>query len=352
MKRKHWIDIARGISIILIVYGHSVVIGNKIYMYLYSFNVPVFFFISGLTFCNNGKLDNYGFDDRPFLNFVDKTIKKLIYPYFIWGGISILIYNFMARITIVSLGYKKEIYTLKQCFWGLFYGNVRNGYMDWNRPLWFLPCIVIVEVIVFLLCKIGKKYGCMKFILNASMVISINWIFIMSFLKKNQKLSLPWELETSISMLSFFIIAVVLRNNEKIRRSYKKIRENNKIIAICFISIVVILNSWVAIYNGYIDVSTDLFENPMLFLICSNMGILTVCVSAIIIESNLWLEYIGRNSMTILVMHKFPVMIFRLLENKLKIDNNNFCAFIVCVITIAVCLILGRLKIVKKMVSL
>lgn len=47
MSRIKWIDNARAIGILLVVLGHSL-IPASIQTYIYSFHMPLFFFLSGL----------------------------------------------------------------------------------------------------------------------------------------------------------------------------------------------------------------------------------------------------------------------------------------------------------------
>ena len=50
-ERTQWIDSAKGLGILLIFFGHvySTVTPSALYVYIYAFHVPLFFFISGLT---------------------------------------------------------------------------------------------------------------------------------------------------------------------------------------------------------------------------------------------------------------------------------------------------------------
>ncbi len=45
MKRIEWVDIARGIGIILVILGHIGI--GKVGKFIYSFHIPLFFFLSG-----------------------------------------------------------------------------------------------------------------------------------------------------------------------------------------------------------------------------------------------------------------------------------------------------------------
>ena len=48
MKRIEWIDIARGIGIILVILGHIGI--GKIGKFIYSFHIPLFFFFIRILF--------------------------------------------------------------------------------------------------------------------------------------------------------------------------------------------------------------------------------------------------------------------------------------------------------------
>ena len=72
-KRVEWIDSLRGLAMFLVILGHSFYIrNNKIRNYLYSFHMPLFFFISGLTTKRK---------DISFIEFIKKKAKNLLLPY-------------------------------------------------------------------------------------------------------------------------------------------------------------------------------------------------------------------------------------------------------------------------------
>lgn len=47
-KRIHWIDVSRGIAMVLVVLGH-IGMKNSFTQWIYSFHMPLFFMITGLT---------------------------------------------------------------------------------------------------------------------------------------------------------------------------------------------------------------------------------------------------------------------------------------------------------------
>ena len=86
------IDVAKGLGIILVVMGHSFPdasleggiqnpVCNVIFDMIYSFHMPLFFFLSGFV----AKLALDGRTDK--LEIVKKRFFRLMIPYFVWGGI-------------------------------------------------------------------------------------------------------------------------------------------------------------------------------------------------------------------------------------------------------------------------
>ena len=49
-KRIEWIDMAKGIGIILVIMGHISFRPESLNVWLCSFHMPLFFFLSGLTY--------------------------------------------------------------------------------------------------------------------------------------------------------------------------------------------------------------------------------------------------------------------------------------------------------------
>lgn len=74
MKRIEYIDILKGIGIILVVLGH--VTQNKpLFQFIYAFHMPLFFFVAGLFLRNK-------------FGFIKSHARSLMIPYFSFGFIS------------------------------------------------------------------------------------------------------------------------------------------------------------------------------------------------------------------------------------------------------------------------
>lgn len=118
------IDVARGIGILLVVLGHNAVFresSHALYEAIYLFHMPLFFFVSGVTF----RLASPGETLR-------KRARALLVPYFMMGAVALL-------LTAQSGDSGRMIEELR----GVLYGT---GHTIRFVPLWFLPCLFLVSV--------------------------------------------------------------------------------------------------------------------------------------------------------------------------------------------------------------
>ncbi len=136
-KRIEYIDIARGIGILLVVMGHNdfAVISPFAYKVIYSFHMPLFFFLSGY-FLNTAV---------GFWNFLKKRFNSLLKPYFF----TIFLIYFIS-ISFGKVGFQNAITRIVKSLYGA------GAYLDWV-PLWFLPHLFVVSLYAFLFYAILAK---------------------------------------------------------------------------------------------------------------------------------------------------------------------------------------------------
>lgn len=77
IKRIEWIDICKGLGIFLVVIGHTGIaqISQKLYDWIYSFHMPMFYMLSGMVF-NPIKYPS-------FSTYLQRRVKTLVIPFFI-----------------------------------------------------------------------------------------------------------------------------------------------------------------------------------------------------------------------------------------------------------------------------
>ena len=138
-----FVDILKGIAILLIVYGHiipgSIPVLTK---WVSTFNIPLFFFVSGILFNNSKYKDN-------FKGFLKCRFKGLVLPFLIFSTIVAVGYLFVTDnyLTFIS---KLFIYG-----WG------------GGQALWFVPVLLLVELAYYPLSKLGRKCRILMLIICA-----------------------------------------------------------------------------------------------------------------------------------------------------------------------------------------
>lgn len=144
-KRLSWLDSLRGFGIILITLGHLGCF-ELFERYIYSFHVPLFFFISGYL---------YRRGTQPLSQYIKKKTITIFVPFLAW--------TFMSTMVNVALGYKLQPLILKAITY--------NGQLTWNSPLWFLLVLYLVEVLFTLLDRLNERTSFKLFLMIASLVV-------------------------------------------------------------------------------------------------------------------------------------------------------------------------------------
>ena len=103
-QRLEWVDLAKGVAIFLVVFGHNLgglvesgVLSNSQWSkftdrYIYVFHVPLFFFLAGLFVARSSA-------HRTFHDYLIDKISVIAYPYFLWSLLEGLIQIFASRYT-------------------------------------------------------------------------------------------------------------------------------------------------------------------------------------------------------------------------------------------------------------
>lgn len=180
--RIEWVDRCKCIAIYFVVYGHFC-LDNK---YVYAFHMPLFFLLSGFVL-NEKKYE--------FKDFLKSRINGILIPYIFFYLLTWLYW------LVVERNFRSVDLEWWQPLLGMLYSSPQwNGFMSHNAVLWFLPCLFIVETIVFLILKHVPKISYQVFILT-----------ILTILGFCSCRALPWCLNIALSCLQFFYVGRLLR---------------------------------------------------------------------------------------------------------------------------------------------
>ena len=142
--RLAWIDALKGFGIVLVVFAHYR-LPEALDTYIFSFHMPLFFFISGCLF-------NFVKYTESATNFVKGRFKSLIIPYFAFAALTCLFYYSLDEIyspgvTSIKFFEADILYRI----YSILYAQ--TSMIAYNGPLWFLTCLFVTELLFYWLAK-------------------------------------------------------------------------------------------------------------------------------------------------------------------------------------------------------
>lgn len=344
-RRNDLVDIAKGIGILLVVFGHVFISGSMLpfRIFIYSFHMPLFFYIGGLLFNAN----------ESFYLFLVKKIKSLLLPYFVVSIISYGIYSFGYIFVVKWLGkyniphFEPGLLVPLQ---GILFSKMLNGYMNFNMPLWFLTSYFVSLLL----------YKIVTFFVKNKLVQTLIVLFLsfISYKLFSKDLFLPWSIDTSLVSLVFVHLGVlskdIILNN---RYNIISILSANKrfyfyIIFSLMISIVLFVSSN---FNGLVVMGENLYGNYILFVINAFLGVIFVFLLASICH-NKYLLFVGMVSFYILAIHNiiiYSLKAFLLVFFKYSMDFINSDIWIgITVLILTLIIMFPLIVLFQKIISL
>lgn len=327
-KRISYIDILRALAIILVIIGHIPYpnFSPEVKKWIYSFHIPLFFFVSGMTM----SFTNY--KTIRLKDNLKKRFQHIYLPYLIWAILLAL-----PNITLLSIP-------------KILYGTHQSIASVSNSSLWFLPVLflssVLIDLILYLLIK--KR--------ETSFILALPFIFLtVSLIIPSQSTiqsvfhghNLPFGLDI-IPMASTFITIGYLFQNFKNKHPRKHLSSLYIIlifIASIFLTIFFSLNNEVV----YTLMAENRYGNIIYFLISSSSGIIMSIILSISIEKytrklSKLLQLIGANTLIIFILQKYPLALINEALLLIPIPISNWILIPTNVITVTlICLAIALL---------
>jgi fucose 4-O-acetylase-like acetyltransferase len=204
--RLNWVDYAKGLGIILVVFGHvakglfsSKLIDPVFYYYavnfVYSFHMPLFFILSGFFFIKS-------LDKKGNTAFIVNKLETIIYPFAIWSLIQTFIEiklsaytnNHVRPIELITC-----LYLPRSQFWflfAMFFINIANvAFVNLSKQwgiyltiaLWAAYLISGYNSILFDKAIINSLYFCVGIMLSryqqvTRLILSNQYVFLLNLL--------------------------------------------------------------------------------------------------------------------------------------------------------------------------
>lgn len=288
VQRDKTIDIMKGISIILMVMGHS---GVPFKNFIYLFHMAIFFMISGYLWN-----DKYVKDVKSIKQFIKKRVLSLYVPFIFCNGLFVIFHNILVDFYFVSgctFTFKEKIFELIKLF-------CLSGVTTLGGATWFLKALFIISIfhLLFRCLTTRLKHG------------SALYLFVVGLAGVGTALVARGKIHTPFNHL---FCAYLAFNMGFCIRKYdfnKKIEKHKCLMLPLSLIILLIMNCF-----GSIAMNTGKVTSLCYFLLASLAGWVLLTSIAEFIKNTTAdiLVYIGCHSLFIVLWHFLALKIVSLI---------------------------------------
>ncbi len=274
-------DNAKGIGMILVVYGLLFEGGSIPFSIIFSFHMPLFFIISGILF-TPPFLGSF----RDSVNWLKKVLVKYLTPFVffsILGGIGRFLLD-------GNIDYYRVLIELI-----FFIGSdeLMTG------ALWFIGLLGMAVYLLPYLLKIEKRGRFNRIIILISLAI-------ISYLSDRFSFYLPMRFKSLSAVVLFVYIGYIIKDDVLQWIKEKFMQQGLLILLPIFL--------FLAVLNRTVNIAIPSFNDFMIYLFCSLYGSLAV----LFVSKWKWLKvvnYMGRRSLAIFSVHAFWIAVYVKLIN-------------------------------------
>lgn len=269
-QRLHYIDIAKGLTLLLMMFSHIETLPEFLAAPIGAFCIPMFFFLSGYTF--DSALS------KSFKELIIKLFKRLVIPF--------------ALICLACALSECALFGGLERF-GEFYHKMFFNYRVSNA--WFIPSLVFVEIMYYAARKLlPDKLSQIVFV-----AASIGG-FVFAYINGPQSAML-FNFDASLIGLSFFHAGKMINTY---RQDLKIVHKDwTAVIMIAISFILSNINAFMDEVDTFICMFGNYYGFIPLYFVASIIGVFGILLLSECIEESETLEWFGRNTLYIASMH-------------------------------------------------
>lgn len=324
-KRLSFIDMAKGVGIILVLFGHLIYTNEYVRVWISAFHMPVFFVLSGITLALGTK------DEKDVKGRITRKARGLLIPY-MWFSIIYFIMDIvnvmLNKITMhdfITNAIASVTFKGKSVLWFLVALFLSQAVLIILQSRLSDTCVMIVSVIIAAVC-------CICSVPFKTVYEGAADSYLMTAL-----LNIPWTLLRAGIVIPFTTAGYY---GCKRYDRYSDIADRTYIRAIAGI-ISLGLCIAVAMINWSVDTNNMILNNPLLYYAGGFMGSLSV-ISLCSVLPDIWLlSMIGRYSLVIMAVHLDLYVLWIGLKAGLFLYGICGISFAITVPAVIIALILG-----------
>lgn len=290
-KRIYYLDIAKGLGVVLVILGHIVDLTIPTRQFITSFHMPLFFLISGMIIHVTEETN------RDMRSIVKRKLRSIAVPYFSFSVLSLL-------VEAAAIAF------LKNGLWSIFLEHLfATVCLVGASVFWFLPALFFGEL---LFIAVRKRTG--KAVCGALMVLLAAAAYL-ACTGAGRVLAdysgEAWYLYVQLLMNSFFrlfVAAGFVAAGYFSRELFQNISAKPIQSAVSGV-LLLVLTAFVSVRNGITDMNYMVYNNVLLYLITSlggSFGILFLSRALEKWQTTLPMRicmYYGRNSLIVMMTH-------------------------------------------------
>jgi acyltransferase len=316
--RTPWIDNAKAIGMILVVWGHTSGIDAYSTRFISCFHMPLFFFLAG-TLVKQQRLET------SLPNCLKTYFRGLIVPYLVFGLLSYLVWLPRQRLLDSANG---GVYaTVIAPLLGLLYGV--GDSLDVNIVLWFFTCLFFTVTLFWCLHK--TRHG----VLMALLVVTLGGLG--PLVPEVFGFQLPWGLDVAMVAVPFFGLGYLC---QRALGNQLPTGRTVSLLAAAALTLILALNCQ---RNSSVEMHCMKLGHVGWFYFNALIGILLTVLVASCLPRSSWSSWIARNTIVIFPLHLIifgfltAAAVFGLgLDRSFK-DGSLFWSLIYTATAIAVC---------------
>lgn len=282
-QRSSLIDICKAIGIVLVVWGHSPGISDFFGDLLYSFHMPLFFFISGYLL----KTERL---EHGLVTQARELARSLLRPYVLFFVIS-LVYWIATRNIGSRVGKFGDL-TVSDAMVSMASGLSADLFV--NMALWFFPCMFVTQLLYRVAWKLVPSDRWLA--LGSSVFAAVLMAATLPWSTR-----LPWGLDIAWVALVFFSVGRCARPGSALAQYVVALSGRGQ-LPILLVVVLVWLGS--ALSQGRVDFALARFGSRWpIYFVAAFSGIAVVFAVASRLRATLVVQWLAHNTLIIFPLH-------------------------------------------------